>query len=355
MNIAFYGSSDFSLAILKKLFEFHKNGKVNLKYVVSQPAKPVGRKKELKNNLVVEYCLQNEILVLTPSKIKELKENLQSSIFNLQLEKLGQVNKQTSRLDDKFLNTDISFVAAYGKILPPWLLETAKFGFVNFHGSLLPKYRGAAPVQFTILNQDIEAVGVTLIKMNEGMDTGDVVANYKLRITNYELQNMTSGELMSSLAEQSVQKLEGDFDYIFNPEKWKLEKQDDSKATFCYVADMAKDNFEVKYEDSIVEAHGKIMAANPAPLAWITILAGKPGKDFKIDLFELKINLFRSRILQENLPVRKMNTLDVYIHEKRLFLQLSDGFLEILELQPVGKSVMDAKSFINGYGKLINL
>jgi methionyl-tRNA formyltransferase len=325
MKIAFYGSSDFSLQILKKLYSFHQIDKVDLKYVVSQPAKPFGRKRELRNNPVAQFCLENNIQLLTPDKIAELK------------------------LHD--LNVDISFVAAYGKILPKWLLGNARYGFVNFHGSLLPKYRGAAPVQFCVLKQDIEATGVTLIKMDEGMDTGQIINNdtlkgtSKLIISREQFGELTSGELMVKLGELSVDILEKDFDYIFNPEEWNLVEQNESLASYCYVSDMAKENFEVKYADGVKLAHGKIMAANPEPKAF---------GSFRIKEAEYKINLLRSKF---NLADQDLSSLkktgELMLHfdnlNKKLYLELFDGFLQILEIQTPAGKVVSGNDFGNGF------
>lgn len=320
MSISFYGSSEFSLIILQKLFELHKQNKINLEYVISQSSKIFGRNKEIKDNPVVSFCKQKNIRFITPEKIKEIKT---SEITNIKI--------------------DMAVVAAYGKILPEWLLNSTKYGFINFHGSILPAYRGAAPVQFTILNQDIKNAGITIIKMDKGMDTGKIIKNEKLKINSLEFKKLISGELMMRLAELGAQILEKDFDYIFSPEKWNLIKQDDTKASFCYVSDMAKENFQVNYEDGILKAHGKIMAANPEPKAYVKLIM----KDE-----ELTMNILRSDLV--DIELSKTNQLSLHKSGKKLYLELHDGFIEILEIQPQGKNPMDAMSFMNGYGKVIS-
>lgn len=317
-SISFYGSSDFSLIILEKLFELYLSNKITLVYVVSQPSKIFGHKKELKDNPVVAFCKENEIPFLTPTKINELKKS------------------------DKFqTNIDLAIVAAYGKILPEWLLNSTKYGFLNIHGSLLPKYRGAVPVQFCILNQDLANTGITFIKMDKGMDTGKIISSVALTSfgwKNQDFSKFVAGELMIKLAHLGAEVLEKDFDYIFNPANWNLVEQDHSTATYCYVSDMNKENFEVKYEDGVKLAHGKIMAANPEPKAFIKLKTANE---------EFTMNILRSALV--DIKLKKLNMLSLHKSGKKLFLELHDGFLEILEIQPFGKKVMDAMSFMNGH------
>jgi methionyl-tRNA formyltransferase len=324
MRIAFYGSSGFSREILQKLFEFHNLNKLELVYVISQSSKEFSRKKIILDNPVVDFCKKNNIKFFTPKSLKVVEE-------------LEFINEPI----------DLSIVAAYGKIIPEALLNSTKYGFINFHGSLLPAYRGATPVQMTILNQDIESCGISIIKMDKGMDTGELINREKLIINRQELLELAAGELMSKLAELSVEILDREFDSLFSPEGWKLTNQDETKATFCYVSDMTKEKMEVRYDDSVDYAHGKIMAANPEPIAWIKLTINEE---------EFVINLIRSKIDQniDSLSLTKRNKLGFHFIQKRLFLELKNGFVDVLELQPQGKNKMDAKSFGNGYGKLIN-
>lgn len=327
MKISFWGSSDFSLTILKKLYEKHQEKSLELTYVVSQPAKPFGRKKELKHNVVAEFCLEHEIPLLLPHKISQF----------FAPDQLEWYFKPEYTPTD--LHTDISVVAAYGKIIPERVLNTATYGFINFHGSILPKYRGAIPVQLTVCNQD-RIGGITIIKMTKGMDDGEIISAYEVSIE----ENITGGELMGQLAELSAKMIDVNFDLIFQPKEWQLTPQNHKEATYCYISDFTKDKLEVLPSDSVLQAHGKIMAANPEPKAW-AVINGK------------KYNLIRSYLLNRN------ETVSTHIeisHELsftsdpskiHLYLKLKDGLLEVKEVQPEGKSIMDARSFINGYLK----
>lgn len=314
MKVAFYGSTNFSLSILKKLNDFHNQGKIQVEYVVSQSTKELQFSKKIVENPIVRYCIENDIKHFTPSRLKD-------SDFLLQIEPL---------------EVDLVIVAAYGKIIPLSLINKSKYGFINFHGSILPKYRGAVPVQFSILNHDLENSGISIIKMDAGMDDGEILKKIHVSYSPEEFQDLTSGELMENLAELSYQTLEKEFDYIFNPGKWDLEEQSEAAATYCYVSDMAKEKLEILFEDTFLKAHGKIMSANPEPKAWV-IVDGK------------KYNILRSRILSPEINLEKSNKLSLLKFEKNLYIELMNGFLQILEIQPDGKKVMDATSFINGY------
>lgn len=319
MKIAFFGSTDFSLKILEALYEFHKENTLEIVYVITQPAKPFGRKKELKNNPIAEFCQNNSIKLFTPDKIKQLKESPEFIDVNS--------------------NLDLGIVAAYGKILPKWLLDSSRNGFINFHGSILPKYRGAVPVQMTVMNQDWDNGGVTIQKMQETMDTGPVIA--KLKLLNAEsLIDKTSGELMTELASLTANYVKSNIEYLLNPSDWKLEAQDDSEATYCYVDDMQKEKLEIKFNDGVKLTHGKIMSANPEPLAWV---------ELNIRSEKMRINLLRSKIKDIAFPKTGDLNLIFDSENKRLLLELNDGFLEIIEIQPVGKKPMDGRSFANGY------
>lgn len=312
MKVSFYGSLPLSLEILKAIYEKHKVGKLELAYIISQPAKPFGRKREIKNNPVAQFAIENNIPLFTPEKLTKFFETETSTD----------------------LSTDLAVVVAYGKIISEKVLSTSKNGFINFHPSLLPDYRGAGPFRMTVLNQD-RTGGLTIIKMDKEMDSGDIIKQYKVDIP----ENITAGELMWDLAKLSVEKLNKDFDEIFNAKDWNLQKQDHSKATYCYEKDLGKDKLEIKFEDGVKLAHGKIMSANPEPGAWLTAN-------------NIKINIWKSH-WQNNtvMDLHKSNSLTLKSgpSKKKLFLELNDGFLEILEIQPEGKKIMDGKSFINGY------
>ena len=147
MNVIFMGTPDFAVPCLEKLIEKH-----NVLAAFSQPDKPIGRKQILKPTPVKECALEHNIEVFQPNSLKD-------DDVALQIENM---------------NADIIVVVAYGKILPKRILNAAKYGSINVHASLLPKYRGAAPIQWAVINGDKET-GVTVMQMGEGLDTGDMI------------------------------------------------------------------------------------------------------------------------------------------------------------------------------------
>ena len=147
MNVIFMGTPDFAVPCLEKLIKKH-----NVIAVFSQPDKPVGRKQ-----------------ILTPPAVKKCANEHKIDVFQPNSLKDNDIIKQ-----NEDMNADIIVVVAYGKILPKRVLEAAKYGCINVHASLLPKYRGAAPIQWSVINGDKET-GVTIMQMDEGLDTGDII------------------------------------------------------------------------------------------------------------------------------------------------------------------------------------
>ena len=171
LNVLFMGTPDFAMESLDSLYT---NG-YNILGVVTNVDKPKGRGMKLFPSPVKEYALDKDIKVFQPEKIKNNPEFIEQI---------------------KSLNPDVICVVAYGKILPKEILDIPKYGCINVHASLLPKYRGAAPIQWSILNGD-KKTGVTTMYMDEGMDTGDIILQKEVEIDEDE----TTGELWDELAE----------------------------------------------------------------------------------------------------------------------------------------------------------
>ena len=170
LNIVFMGTPDFA----KESLESISNAGHNILAVVTNPDKPKGRGMKMIASPVKEYATQKGYKVYQPEKVRNNEEFL-STI--------------------KSLNPDVICVVAYGKILPKELLEIPKLGSINVHGSLLPKYRGAAPIQWAVLNGD-SITGITTMYMDEGMDTGDIILTKQVEIG----ENETTGELWERLS-----------------------------------------------------------------------------------------------------------------------------------------------------------
>ena len=170
LNILFMGTPDFAKESLKEIY----NKGHNILGVVTNPDKPKGRGMKMIASPVKEFALSKNINIFQPVKVRNNEEFIE------------QIKK---------INPDLICVVAYGKILPKEILEIPKYGCINVHASILPKYRGAAPIQWAILNGD-KRTGVTTMFMDEGMDTGDILLKEEVEI----FENETTGELWERLA-----------------------------------------------------------------------------------------------------------------------------------------------------------
>ena len=237
MNIVFMGTPDFAVESLKKIYEAGDN----VLAVVSQPDKPSGRGMKLMPTPTKEFALEKDIKVYQPEKVKNNEE------FINELESL---------------NPDVMVVVAYGKILPEKVLQIPRYGCINVHGSLLPKYRGAAPIQWAIINGESET-GVTTMYMDKGMDTGDMILKESILIEDndtygslYEKLKVLGGELivttLSELEKGNVNREKQSEDFTMAP---MIFKED------CKI-DWSKTAFEIK---------NLVRGVNPAPGAWTTL------------------------------------------------------------------------------------
>lgn len=299
MNIVFMGTPDFAVACLEKLIESrHK-----VLAVFTQPDKPVGRKQILTAPPVKELAVKNGISVYQPVSLK--KDNSAVEVL-------------------KELNPDIIIVVAYGKILPNEILKLPKFGCINVHASLLPKYRGAAPIQWAVINGDKET-GVTVMQMDEGLDTGDMLLVKKTAID----ENETSEELFDRLSLIGADALIECLDLI---EKGNIapEKQDESKATFT--KKITKEMCPIDWSKSAIEIHNLVRGLQTWPCA-TTVLSGK----------SLKIHKTKLSNITGNKPGCVVDNND------NVTVCCGDGkCIEILELQSEGKKRMSTKTFLLG-------
>lgn len=247
MNIVFMGTPQFAVPSLKKLID----SRHNVICVVCQPDKPSGRGKKLSSPPVKEIAEEHSIRTAQPARIK----------------------------DDEFdhlikdLSPDIICVVAYGKIIPPNILQNPQHGCINVHASLLPKYRGAAPINWAIINGE-SITGVTTMLMDEGMDTGDILLQSETKINEDE----TSAELSERLSEIGADLLLETIDKI---EKNEIEprKQDDEKASYAPI--LKKENGLIDWTKSATEIRDQIRGTQPWPGAY-TKLEGKMLKLFRV-------------------------------------------------------------------------
>lgn len=299
MRIIFMGTPDFSVPCLEALIK-SDNEVVG---VFTQPDKPKGRGYELTPPPVKVCALNNNLPVFQPASMRNG-------------EALEIINS---------LNADLIIVVAFGKILPKEILESVKYGCINIHASLLPKLRGAAPIQWSILNSEAET-GVTSMQMDVGLDTGDMLIKKSIKIT----EDITAEELFDELSAMGAEVLIETIDALKNGEL-KPEKQDDSLSNYAPI--ITKELCPIDFTKSAVEVHNKVRGLYSWPIATTVI----NGKKFKIH---------KSKILSE---IFAGNPGEIVDNNNRLIIMCGDGkCVEILEIQAEGKKKMDTQSFLRG-------
>lgn len=292
-RVVFMGTPDFAVSPLKVLIE-----KCNVVLVVTKPDAYVGRKKELTYSPIKKVALDNNIPVFTPDSIKKEYQKI---------------------IDAK---PDIIITCAYGKIIPKELIESPKYGCVNIHASLLPKYRGAAPIQWALLNGE-EYTGITLMYMDEFMDTGDIIDTVSYKITNED----DIGTLHDKLSFLGSELLSKNLEYLFSGNVKRI-KQDNSKATYAKMIDREME--DINFNDTCLNIYNKVRAFSPWPLSK-TMIKNEEVKVIKCH-YELK-----------NSEVNKL-----YIDKNSLGIGCLDGIVYLDIIKPIGKSKMDIKSYLNG-------
>lgn len=295
-NVVFMGTPDFSVPVLEMLI---KN--VNVIMVVTQPDKEVGRKKEIVMSPIKRKAIENNIPVFQPSRIKNDYEIL------------------------KKLNIDLIVTCAYGQILPKEVLDLPKFACINVHASLLPKYRGSAPIQWALFNGDKET-GVTIMYMDEGMDTGDIIKKDKINI----LDSDNVGTLHDKLSFLGAQTLENILPKIFS-NNVKREKQGND---FTLAPMIKREDERLNFNLTGDKIIGKIKGMNPWPLANILV----QGHEIKVIDAEF--------VKRKSTEIGK-----IIIDKKKMGITCQDGIIYLNIIKPSGKKVMNIESFINGIDK----
>lgn len=300
MRILFMGTPDFAVPSLSALLN-HGDEIVG---VITQPDKPRGRKQTLTPPPVKEAALSHGISVFQPTTLKD-----------------GAFEDELKRL-----NPDIIIVVAYGKILPEYILDYPKYGCINVHGSLLPAYRGAAPIQRCVINGETET-GVTTMLMDKGLDTGDMLLCEKTKIGEYE----TAGELVDRLSVLGAKVLIETLEKIKDNSITQT-PQDNSKATYAAMLD--KNTGKIDWTLSADKIFSLVKGCNPYPVAHTT-LSGEPLKIFACEIGK-ECDGAPGEILE--FPDKKIR---VACGNKTSVL--------ISELQLFGKKRMMSDSFLNGH------
>lgn len=300
----FLGTPDFGLPALSALLA---DPFFSVELVITQPDKKIGRKQILTSPIIKLEALKHNIQVLQPMKVKEAIE---------------EINK---------IQPDLIVVIAYGQIIPADILNIPKYGCINVHGSLLPKYRGAACIQAAILNGDQES-GLTIMKMDAGLDTGPIIYQEKVKIDDQE----TSNRLYKKLSDLAGKILPNILKKYINNEL-PLTEQDDTQAS--YIKTLKKENGLIDWNKPVLEIERQIRAFNPWPGTYSLTTEDQVLKILEIDNI-IKTTLAKPGTIMEI--------------DKHLAIQAKDGYLIVKKLQLEGKKPMEAGAFISGYSKLIN-
>lgn len=304
MRVVFMGTPDFSVPALENVAKRYE-----VVAVVTQQDRPKGRGHKMQYTPVKEKAIELEIPVYQPKRVKdpEFVDIL------------------------KTLKPDVIVVIAFGQILSKEILELPKYGCINVHASLLPKYRGAAPIQWAVINGDKKS-GVTTMYMAEGLDTGDIIDTSEIVLDEKE----TGGSLFDKLADLGGQLILNTLDKLETGTATRT-RQDDARST--YAGKITKELGKIDFTKSAVEIERLIRGLNPWPSAF-TYMDDKMLKIWNADVLEETVEEEPGTITEVNKKFIKVAT--------------GEGYLLLKEIQLEGKKRMDVTSFLNGYNFTAN-
>lgn len=300
MKILFMGTPDFARESLEKLYD----SGYEICAVVTPPDRPKGRGMKMIACEVKEFALEKNLPVFQPEKLSEIKEEIIS------------------------MHPDMIVVVSYGKFLPKSILKIPKFGCINVHPSMLPKYRGSAPIQWAIINGD-KTTGTTIMKMNEKMDAGDIILQQEVEID----ENETTGKLWNRLSKISAQLLIEAIKQIQNGTAH-FTKQDEN---YTIAPMLSKDIAKIDWEKlSSLEIKNLIRGLNPILGAYC-------------NLGQKKIKLWKAEIVQDTIKENaKPGTVLLADAKQGLQIQTKDGVISILEIQGENARKMSINEFLRG-------
>lgn len=298
-KIVFMGTPDFACNVLKSLID----NEYNVSLVVSQPDKYVGRKHILTNTPVKQLAIDNNIEVFQPEKIRSDYQKIVD------------------------INPDLIITCAYGQIIPEELINLPKYGCINVHASLLPKYRGGAPIHWAKINGE-KKTGVTIMYMDKNMDSGDIISQEELVINNED----TTESLFDKLSILGANLLIETLPSILENNNNRI-KQDETLVSYAY--NIKREDERINFDDYGVNIINKIRGLYSWPLA-----------NMEIDGIEYKI-------LNAKFEEKKINSVStiVEIDKNKFGISCKDGVIYITDIKPFGKKAMDIKSFLNGINK----
>jgi len=297
-KIIFFGTEKFAAGILEALIN---SAKFNIELVITQPDRPVGRKQELQKSPVKLIAEKHSIKVDQPEKLKEytLPEDI-----------------------------DLSIVCEYGLIIPKRIVEAPKFGTINVHPSLLPKYRGASPIQSVLINGEVET-GVSIMLMDEKMDHGPILRQDTLKIDPDDIYTTLAEKLLKTAIFGLLEAIP-----LYTEGSTKPQIQDESKVTFCSI--FTKESGKVNWTKTAQEIYNLGRGLEVWPGLWTTF------QDKRIKLLQIKP-------VNDNLAPGK-----ILIKDKEVFVGCGTGSIKLITIQPEGKNQMSALAWANGCHNLEN-
>lgn len=312
MKIVFMGTPDFAEESLRAVYE----AGYEILTVVTNPDRPQGRGMKMSISPVKKFAEEKGLNILQPEKVRKNEEFI-------------------TKIKD--LKPDVICVVAYGKILPKEILDIPKYGCINVHGSLLPKYRGAAPIQWAVLNGDKET-GITTMYMDVGMDTGDMILKEKVTIGDDE----TTGELWDRLAKIGGELLVKTLKEIENGTVKRIKQDDDFSLAPMLDKSIAKIDWKNK---KAIEIKNLVRGLNPIMGAY-SFLNDKKIKFWKVDILNNNdINIEENKENKENL---ENGTVLISDAKQGLYIKAKEGIIKVLEIQGENGKKMDIASFLRG-------
>lgn len=299
LKVVFMGTPDFAVPVLNSLIE-----NTNVVMVVTQPDKEVGRKKELTPPPVKKVALEHGIEVFQPIKLKE------------------EINKIIE------VKPDIIITCAYGQILPEHLLMSPDLGCINVHASLLPEYRGGAPIHRCLID-GAEKTGITIMYMDKTMDTGNIINSKEYIITDED----NVGTLHDKLSVMGAELLIKTLPKIIDGTNFSI-KQDDELATYAY--NITREDEHIDFNKTSRQVWNQVRGLNPWPLA-NTVIA-----DNEVKVLECRIG--------KKISDASPGTISV-LNKKELGIQTKDGIIYLEKVKPFGKKEMNIIDYINGLDK----
>lgn len=304
LNLVFCGTPRFAVPSLEKLIE----AGFSVQLVVTQPDKPRGRGLELTASPVKQRAINLGLQVTQPDKIK---------------------NNEAFRHRLTELKSDAIIVVGYGRIIPQWMIDLPPLGNINLHASLLPKYRGAAPIQWAIASGET-ITGNTTMRIDAGLDTGDILLQQQIAIESDDTAETLAPRLAAAGADLLVETLKGLQGGTVHPRK-----QDDAKSSLAPI--LKKEDGRIDFHRSAKEICDRLRGFQPWPRAF-TSFRGK------------NLNVWAARAIDGLTPTRTHAEGEVLIEGTSLIVRCGQGTaLELMEVQPEGKKRMPARDFIHGY------